>query len=735
MAQLGLPDLLRLLATASSQPPLTAEGAGFTYIPEEDDAFIPPSFWEPASRAPRASVILVEARAAVGKSILARHLAWATGGLLWDLSEVRVGSGTLWGSLAKAFGARNLNSVIGAIVGGQLALIVDALDEAEVQAPALFFDAFLDELRDMFRPVGSAAGGVLLGRTETIDYVEMFLGDDFPYRRIQIENFDRSTAYQLVDSRLAEGRVAAPGFSVWEHRGWSPLYDDAREQLFALLTRQLLPERLLLAEDGDEWEWPERVKSFLGYAPVLEALAEYLADYHGDYRAVANDLQRLKENPYPPGQAHWGFLWNVVTDLLLREQGKVIRQIREALGPDVFPELEEMYSPDEQCERILARVTGRPHLTPSPVQLAPRASAVYERALSAALPNHPFLGPFFGCANVVFRDYLHAWALAGNAEDAKRAAREILGTAAYLPSPLLGPFVLGRSVETGRVVVDSEDVGFVYESLMTQGEQPIQMYADEDEEEAGVYIGSAEGANPAVFAVADPMNGVQFWRRLADATIRGDLAVRFGLPNGTFSLGPNVDVDAALLEVPAASVRIHASGTGSVELRARAGYLAGGGIPEVVKYGQGDVVVDWDDVRYPWIAYAGTYASNIGRSLSDPGDGEVEVVFRDLCRLGERFAMSGRDGASGYWGPVTRDLGFSIGGKHGVGFDRRAELLVKWLRRQEIVIARGAREYLMDTGRLGAFGVRLYELCMRVRSTAVLDMACAYVRGEDMIVR
>ena len=86
-----------------------------------------------------------------------------------------MGTGTLWGSLARAFGPAELNSAIGRAATGGLVLAIYALDEAEMHAGGEAFDAFLVEIRDMFaapRPIP----GAVIGRTETIDYVEMFLG-------------------------------------------------------------------------------------------------------------------------------------------------------------------------------------------------------------------------------------------------------------------------------------------------------------------------------------------------------------------------------------------------------------------------------------------------------------------------------------------------------------------------------------------------------------------------------
>src|ERR1700749_2175704 len=144
---LEMPDTLPRVTEPAQ---LRDQAAGFCYVTAPDPAFVMPKMRSVAEGATAPSVILSEARAAVGKSMLARHLAWRTGAPLWDLSQVYVGSGTLWGSLAKAFGPMQLNSIIGRMLTGEFVLVIDALDEAEMHAVGEAFDAFLIKLRDMF---------------------------------------------------------------------------------------------------------------------------------------------------------------------------------------------------------------------------------------------------------------------------------------------------------------------------------------------------------------------------------------------------------------------------------------------------------------------------------------------------------------------------------------------------------------------------------------------------------
>jgi len=73
------------------------------------------------------------------------------------------------------------------------------------------------------------------------------------------------------------------------HRKRESLYHEARERLFDFLADRLLPHRLRPGGDPEIAEdWPARIRSFLGYAPVLETIAEYLASYANNWLFEVN---------------------------------------------------------------------------------------------------------------------------------------------------------------------------------------------------------------------------------------------------------------------------------------------------------------------------------------------------------------------------------------------------------------------------------------------------------------
>src|SRR5439155_21800782 len=109
---------------------------------------------------------------------------------------------------------------------------------------------------------------VLCGRAETISWVSMYFEErNVPAALLRLEFFDGPMAAEFIDKRLDDKRRrdgARPG-----HRMQRPAFEEAREELFRLVYD------LLRADAESPWG-NSTVREFLGYAPVLVALADYL---------------------------------------------------------------------------------------------------------------------------------------------------------------------------------------------------------------------------------------------------------------------------------------------------------------------------------------------------------------------------------------------------------------------------------------------------------------------------
>jgi hypothetical protein len=353
--------------------------------------------------------------------------------------------------------------------------------------------------------------------------------------------------------------------------------------------------------------------------------------------------------------------------------------------------------------------------------------ASYREALKSALPNHPFLGKASGYANVVCRDYVHAWGLCSADDQIKAAVRSELRSSEYLASPLLGPFILAGSVADDLPVVDGEDLGFVYESLLTHGETDFYLFA-ESGEPANVFVGADPSADVAVFQVANPDSGIQFWRRLSRAQIRGEIVLQLGFAEHNFSLGPDVNIESVLIEVPCREIRIYTKHGQNVRLSASAGYVADTLEPELRKFGDGELTVSWESPRYPWVEFARLRdQSHVSSPWDDP---VVKDAFEFLCQVVQKFTT--RRVNRPYWGPALFALRMA---------DNRLDMMLSFLTQERIIFTvshssyryspQSSPYYCLDAGRLADYGVRLFDLCARVESPGALELVRRFIITID----
>lgn len=105
-------------------------------------------------------ILLISAPGAVGKSTLARQIAFETGAVYVDLAEAEpVGSNTLVGGLVKS-------GLYDGWQAGIVGILIDGLDEARLRVTQEAFEAFLRDVDQLSR--GRSVPTVLFGRTGAI---------------------------------------------------------------------------------------------------------------------------------------------------------------------------------------------------------------------------------------------------------------------------------------------------------------------------------------------------------------------------------------------------------------------------------------------------------------------------------------------------------------------------------------------------------------------------------------
>lgn len=222
MTELTLSALLDVVGTASGSMRELSESL---VVVEGIDGYVEPKFRVETLGEPLSSpILLVSARAAVGKSSLARELSRRTGNPLVDLSGRRIADGYFTGRLPKDLADGEIDrqfsiaqSLRQALIQGQGTLIIDSADEALVSNGAQDFEAALLDLAGLIKDAsGSRPAAILLGRPDTIDVAHYFyLGQDIPVARVDVKFFDEASARTFIKLKADEGKPTIPEFDLF----------------------------------------------------------------------------------------------------------------------------------------------------------------------------------------------------------------------------------------------------------------------------------------------------------------------------------------------------------------------------------------------------------------------------------------------------------------------------------------------------------------------------------------
>ena len=383
----------RRLAIAGALPSLPG------YVPAPLAEFVPPHLTgvlDGRALQGKPQVIVLSASGAVGKSTVAREISHAKQAPLWDLSQYStVGKGSLVGAIGPAFGFAQLAAVMGDLAAGKLFLVIDALDEARLKVSEPSFYDFLTDIAVTAKTAPGVAF-VLLGRTQIAEYSWMVLEDlGVPTALCAIDFFDEEQRMTYLDRRLQRRSETAK--YVAGHRAE---FEQARDLLFSQLGEAINPS-------GGEKENRDAT-AFLGYAPVLDAIAVLLEEEQ-NYHALINKLRAEERLPAArPDLRRTRLLATVMEYILEREhQQKLVLNLKPVLTPPKgWASWEKLYSPTEQKTRLLGRLL-KDAWTP-PAQVPVPLQQQYEDRLKEFFSEHPFLREGASAANLVFEAYLFA---------------------------------------------------------------------------------------------------------------------------------------------------------------------------------------------------------------------------------------------------------------------------------------------------------------------------------------
>jgi hypothetical protein len=189
-------------------------------------------------------ILLISAPGAVGKSTLARQIAFVTGAVYMDLGQADpVGGNTISGGLIRS-------GLFPAWQSQTVTILIDGLDEARMRVTQEAFEAFLDDVASLAK--GRENPIALFGRSGAIQDAWLLL-EETPGKTAVLE-----IGYYPPDSAVEFAMARIQG----ERRGRSVVVE---RQAVELLLERL---RSQTETDGDR---------FAGYAPVLQAVATRVA--------------------------------------------------------------------------------------------------------------------------------------------------------------------------------------------------------------------------------------------------------------------------------------------------------------------------------------------------------------------------------------------------------------------------------------------------------------------------
>lgn len=551
------------------------------------------------------SVWMIAAPGAVGKSTLAREICAATDAVYLDLATAATVAGNyLVGGLVNA-------GLWNAWQAGASTLLIDALDEARLRVTQSSFEDFLADVANVASQRGVPV--VLLGRVGIVEEAWSILNDRVGLTPpiFDIELFHAERAKEFVHASLERLSLTT---EIGSDRRIYPHLSDAlkaHDRVYSDAV-QFLVDHLAITTNADG-------RQFVGYAPVLEAVATVIAA-ESNPKKIGDAMKVILQ-----GQ----ILGRVTSEVMIRESGKLANQLSESL-----PALDTagLYGPEEQLARLASYVlgAGSPRI---PSILPQHAVAPYEQAVQSLLPQHPFLdskepkpsGAVFGASIV-------AAALTSNDPAVVKAAERFAGGGPNKPNPFLLEFY--RQSSDQDLAIPASHVGLLYASLeATAGAGDTARLSAEGEESLDVEMTllQHDGTERYYEFKTAPGGALRFGRRVSGVSIDAEATdVEFG-EGGQLELVAPIALRARALFLNCSELVVkadHSSGAvdQSVYLEATEALTDVSLRPPLLRSGT-KLRVAWPESKtYPWTPFA----SDGGEDL-DPRMADAQRALRRLC--------------------------------------------------------------------------------------------------------
>lgn len=337
----------------------------YLYYVEKEPFYIAPQFTMVKTNVKASSLnpqfVLFSAPGATGKTALAEYLAYSYQALYWNLAKLRLGTNSFAGSVLKAVGAQKYSSFVTDLSQAKLMLIIDALDEAEVISGRKMLCSFVAEISSSLEK-SERPCVFLLARTETAQVIASFCAENnIPIIHYEIGFFTEASAKEFVEKKI------------YATKGQLTLADTCCvNEYYSAVRRNITDEESI---------------SFLGYAPVLEAISKHINTSPNRAKLISELSSQMD---------CVSLIIKIMGDLLDREQKeKVLPAIENRLAgqhPE-YTDWQSLYSPEEQLVRVVNYLVfhdTRFSNYPLP-DLPPQIIDEYQDVLNTFLPQHPFV--------------------------------------------------------------------------------------------------------------------------------------------------------------------------------------------------------------------------------------------------------------------------------------------------------------------------------------------------------
>lgn len=504
MIQVSFPALIDALGGSG----ISGRGDDAFAVPSEGGFFVEPVLGVKESLSDlSADIILISARGAAGKSRTAREIAERVGAPLWMLEK-----DSAVGRTALPFKANSFLETVdhAAIVRSKAvkpAMLIDSLDEARSRVSAQSWEEFLDSI------VEAASHGwrlILFGRDRTLEEVWLRLADAEPSLAwLEVSHFPSEAQRAYVDGRVALRGKSTDG----------DYYESAREAMIEALTGSV--------ED-------ESAEMFVGYAPVLDAVAAVLLEEQ-------NHFKLAQEFTVEGGASrHLDVLRELLYELLKRDQKKL-----EPLALELGLDPAFVYTPSEQIDWLWhdLKDQGEPALESIS---DPAVKYEYRKKLRPFLDDHPFRSERFW-ASAVFEAYATAERLDGGLPS------EILVDVGNR-SGLLFDLVAARSGEAD-VLIDEWQFAALHSSVLAGESLGSAANVSAIQGEDSLLSGSIEVNRPSVSLtltftlVPDDVSSIVLYGPLESLTLATLGSVRIPSSASGRGIGPDLYIRCSALRI------------------------------------------------------------------------------------------------------------------------------------------------------------------------------------------